>query len=91
MTQENPCNVDDLMCQIGVKAHLEGIKLLLGDEKFRTQYPEFQGLEQTVSERIKTQKTTIRETFEKCGIPVPEGLEESNPLISEEESGEVTD
>ncbi len=77
MTEEQKpkCDIDDLMCQLQVMNLLGGMKNLLGSEKFKVRYPEFEGLEGTVSERMKEQETTIKEAFEKCGIPVPEEVE----------------
>ena len=80
---EKKCDIDDLMCQLQVMNYLGGMKNLLGNEKFKTRYPEFEGLEETVSGRIKEQETTIKEAFEKCGMPVPEELE-PEPIIEEE-------
>ena len=64
---ENPCDVDDLMCQFGVMGHLQGMEKLLGSETFKASYPEFVGLEATVTERIALQDQTIKEALEKCG------------------------
>lgn len=69
---EKKCDIDDILCQLQVMNYLEGMKNLLGSEKFKTRYPEFEGLEGTVAERMREQETTIKEAFEKCGIPVPE-------------------
>ena len=60
------------MCQLQVMNYLGGMKNLLGSEKFQESYPEFKGLDETVAERIKEQRMTIQEAFEKCGLPIPE-------------------
>lgn len=76
MAEEKPgCDIDDLLCQIRVQSHLQGIHSLLGDEKFQQQFPEFRGLEDTISERIRSQEVNIRESFERCGMQVPEEYE----------------
>lgn len=80
---EKKCDIDDLMCQLQVMNLLGGMKNLLGSERFKTRYPEFEGLEETVSERMREQETTIREAFEKCGLPAPE--EPETETIVEEE------
>ena len=69
---EKKCDIDDLMCQLQVMNYLGGMKNLLGSEKFKVRYPEFEGLQETVMERMKEQETTIREAFENCGLPIPE-------------------
>ena len=66
------CDIDDLLCQLQVSNLLGGMKNLLGTEKFQERYPEFKGLDETVIERIKEQRITIQEAFEKCGLPMPE-------------------
>lgn len=81
--EEKPkCDIDDLLCQLKVMNLLEGMKNLLGTEKFKARYPEFESLEGTVSERMREQETTIKEAFERCGIPVPE--EPETETIEEE-------
>lgn len=76
------CDIDDLLCQLQIINHLEGMKNLLGTESFWVKYPEFEGLEETVAERIIEQKFTLKEAFEKCGMPVPE--EEEITTVEEE-------
>lgn len=74
MTEENErpkCDVDDLLCQLKVMNHLEGMQNLLGSEKFKARFPELGDLGETVAERIKEQETTIKEAFEKCGLTPP--------------------
>lgn len=80
---EKKCDIDDLMCQLQVMNLLGGMKNLLGTERFKTRYPEFEGLEETVSERMKEQETTIKEAFEKCGLPVPEETEPETTIKEE--------
>ena len=80
------CDIDDLMCQLQVMNHLEGMKNLLGSDKFKEKYPEFEGLGPTVAERIKEQETTIQEAFKKCGLGAPE--EKSVSVITRMEEEE---
>ena len=72
MAEEKGCDIDDLMCQLQVQNHLEGMKNLLGTEKFRIRYPEFEGLGETIAERMKAQENTIQEAYKKCGMKAPE-------------------
>ena len=79
MTEENEkpgCDIDDLMCQLQVQNHLEGMKNLLGTDKFKVRYPEFEGLGDTVAERMREQEITIREAYERCGMVAPEEQEQ---------------
>ena len=71
------CDVDDLMCQFGIMSHLQGMRSLLGSEKFQTRYPEFTGLEETVANRISEQEVTIKEALERCGRVLPEEVSET--------------
>lgn len=74
--RKSECDVDDLMCQLQVQNLLGGMKNLLGTEKFKSSYPEFAGLDETVAERMREQETTIREAYERCGMSVPEEEEQ---------------
>ena len=73
---EETCNVDDLMCQIGVVSHLRGLQGLLGDERFKTEFPEFEGLGDKISEKIQTQEASLRDAFKNCGLSEPTGAVE---------------
>ena len=76
MTEEKPkCDVDDLLCQMQILSHLRGMKSVLGDEKFKTGFPEFEGLSERVTERISTQETSLKEALERCGLSEPEEVE----------------
>jgi hypothetical protein len=67
---KNPCDVDDLMCQMRVLGHLEGIQNLLGSDNFKNSFPELEGLGDKVSERIKSSEENIRVSFQRCGLPI---------------------
>jgi len=84
MSENQGCDIDDLLCQIRVQSHLQGLHILLGDEKFKQQFPEFEGLEDTVAERIKTQEGSLRESLERCGLPMPSDVEKVEPEIIKE-------
>lgn len=75
------CDIDDIMCQLGVMSYLQGMEKLLGTEKFKTRYPEFVGLDETVAERIKQQDLTIKEALERCGKTPP--VEAFSPMLEE--------
>lgn len=74
---ERQCNVDDLMCQMGVLSHLRGMQEILGDERFKTEFPEFERLDNAVSEKIKAQETSLRDALERCGLPTMAETEEA--------------
>jgi len=76
------CDMEDILCQMQVMSHLEGMRKLLGSDKFQARYPEFTGLGDTVTERIQQQDITIKEAFAKCGL-VP-SAEEPEAAIEEE-------
>jgi len=76
------CDIDDILCQLQVMSHLQGMERLLGSEKYQERFPEFKGLGATVTERIQQQEVTIKEVFEKCGLVPP--AEEPEAAIEEE-------
>lgn len=73
------CNLDDLLCQMQVLSHLKGMQGLLG-EKFTDSFPEFEGLDTVVEEKIRNQEISLAEALERCGLPKEEynvgGLDE---------------
>ncbi|GAI02964.1 unnamed protein product [marine sediment metagenome] len=69
MAEEKPkCDIDDLMCQMQALNYLDGLKNLLGTEKFQERYPEFKGLDEVVKGRMGEQRGTIKEMMERCGL-----------------------
>lgn len=78
---ENPCDVDDLLCQMGVLSHLKGMQGLLGDERFKTEFPEFEGLGDKLTEKIQSSEENIRDAFKRCGLPDLTQGEEPLPEI----------
>lgn len=84
------CDIDDLFCQMQILTHLRGMKSVLGDEKFKSSFAEFEGLDITLTEKIQSQETTLREALKKCGLSEPEELDISEETITEEEPEEET-
>ena len=67
--------IDDIYCQMQVRSHLKGLQSVLGDEKFRSRFPEFEGLAEKMMERIEEQETLVREALGRYGLPVLTGAE----------------
>lgn len=86
MTEEEKtkCDIDDILCQVQVLGHLKGLESVLGDEKFRARFPEFEGLSQKVTDSISTQDESLKEALERCGLPVPEEIVVEETSIEEE-------
>lgn len=82
---EEKCNMDDLVCQMQVLAHLRGIENVMGDERFRSQMPELSGLSQKLTDTIQTQEATIEETMRSCGMLAPEEPPTLNPLTEDQD------
>jgi len=77
MTEEKPkCDIDDIMQQMQALNYLEGMKNLLGSEKFQKRYPELVGMDNVMKERMAEQRTALKETMEKCGMDTAEFVEE---------------
>jgi len=69
---ERLCDVDDLLCQMTALSHLKGLKNVLGDEKYQTEFPELQSLDAKITSR----ESELREALGKCGLSpmeAPEG------------------
>lgn len=74
--QIRKCNPDDILCQMQALNTLEGMQTFIKSDKFRAKFPDAAEMEEVIAERIIEQELKLKETFEKCGLPVPE--EESN-------------
>ncbi len=49
----SPCDVDDVVGQMEVLAHVRGLQKGLGNEKFLDKFPELAGLEETIAPFVK--------------------------------------
>ena len=77
------CNVDDILCRMMVLSHLKGLKSVLGDEKYRAEFPELQSLD----EKIVSHEANLRETLGNCGLEqIAEAPEEQEQIITGEEA-----
>ena len=72
--ETTPCDPEDLMCQFRILGHLQGLEREMGTESFKTQFPQFTGMGETVAGSVESQKATLRGSFERCGIPIPDEL-----------------
>ena len=61
------CDVDDVICQMEVLAHLRGLKKGLGEEKFREKFPELVDVEEKLTPKIKEQEDELQRALESCG------------------------
>lgn len=62
------CDIDDILCKMQVLGHLKSIDSLVGTEKFREEFPEFDGLGNSLAAKIQEQELDLRSTLEKCGL-----------------------
>ena len=86
--EKSPCDVDDLLCQMGVINNLRGIEGLVGDERFKQEFPEFSGLRETVTEKIRTREISLREAYRNCGEPNPSETIDAAPAMVTEEGND---
>jgi len=87
MTEEpekRECDPEDIVCQMQVLSHLKGLKNVLGNEKFRSNYPELENLDERLVERIKDQEAKLRESMTSCGLPILTGNELVEGIDEEE-------
>ena len=84
--EEKPrCDIDEIMQQMQALNLLEGMKNLLGTEKFQEKYPELKGLDDVMKERMSEQRITIKETMERCGMGTGEFEKEEGMIEPEKE------
>jgi len=87
------CNVDDILCQVGVLQNLRGLQKGMGNEAFLNDFPELQGLDGKLIAKIESDTESLKAAIAKCGQITPEvGTEEVivKPLgiVSIEEASE---
>lgn len=63
---EKQCDPEDMMCQMIALSHLKGLKSVLGEERYRVEFPELQSLD----EKITSREASLRETLSRCVHPV---------------------
>lgn len=81
MTNPNPCDVDDILCQAEELNKLKIIRSVL-DDKFKENYPSLTEFESQLDENILTKETAIREKLGGCNLSpdiIEPGPEESPP------------
>lgn len=70
------CDVNDIVCQMQMLGHLQGMEKLMGSSKtFQEKYPDFADLIGVTRERIAEQEATLRDSFTRCNLPIPDELQ----------------
>ncbi len=90
------CNVDDILCKMGVLQNLRGLQTGMGNEAFLKEFPELQGLDGKLTAKIEATTLAVNEAIAKCGQITSEEVSEPEEiqvkvnavLESEEESKE---
>ena len=72
--QKPRCNVDDIVCQLGVLSHLRGMQTSLGSEDFKSKFPQFEGWEQKLVNTIQAQEAELGDALKDCGLASVEEL-----------------
>lgn len=71
------CNVDDILCQMGVLQNLRGLQQGMGNETFLKEFPELQGMDEKLTAKIESSTLAVSEALAKCGKATPgETIEE---------------
>lgn len=74
--QKPKCDVDDIVCQLGVLSHLREMQSSLGTESFKAKFPQFDGWDQKLVDTISSQEAELGETLKGCGLASAEELTE---------------
>lgn len=70
---EKRCNPDDIICEMEILSNLKGLRSTLGDEGFKSRFPELEGLDQKLTARISEQDASLKEALQRCGLLTLEG------------------
>lgn len=87
MTRENEtpkCNPEDVICQFQILANLRGLQSALGNETFKSSFPELEGLTDKITERIAEQDISLKEALGRCGLAPTEEVETETTIEEEE-------
>ncbi len=57
------CDVEDILCKMTALSHLKGLKSVLGEERYRLEFPELQSLDDKISSR----EASLKDTLGRCG------------------------
>ena len=77
---EKKCDPDDIVCQMRILSNLEGLQRALGDEAFKSRFPELDGLDEKLATRISEQDISLKKAMGRCGLlPVEKDGEEITP------------
>lgn len=68
--ERKPCDVDDILCQLEALSHLKGLRAALGDEQFKSSFPELEGLDEKLTQKIKEQEISVGDSMAGCGLPM---------------------
>ncbi len=77
------CNVDDILCQMGVLQNLRGLQTGMSNEAFLKEFPELQGLDGKLTAKIEATTLAVSEAIAKCGKPAPEPISETEARVEE--------
>ena len=96
--RKQPCDPDDVVCQMEVLRHIKGLQEQLGNEVFIQRFPELETLRERLPAEIKQQEEVVHQSISDCTEEPPaseEAPSEAEPAPEpepveqeEEESGE---
>ncbi len=80
--RKQPCDPDDVVCQIEVLRHIKGLESQLGNEAFLERFPELQVLKERLPAEIRHQEEVVEQSISDCTEEPPapeEAPSESEP------------
>ncbi len=77
----NPCDPDDVICQMEVLRHLKGLQEQMGNQAFLEKYPQLANVKQQITDDIATQEVVVQEAINDCG-------REDQPVVEPAEGGQ---
>ena len=61
------CNVEDIMCHVNTLKSLRELRTSMGSESFMSEFPELEGLEGKLSDKIENTEGGLEALLERCG------------------------
>jgi len=65
-TEKEPCNVEDVLCQMETLRHLRGLQKELGSEQFENRFPDLRGLSDRITDELLKEEGSLADALERC-------------------------
>lgn len=69
------CNIDDILCKIRTIESIKNLRSVMGSESFIQEFPELEGLDTKLLEKLDITKADVQEAIAQCSGLLSEPIE----------------